>query len=209
MIDDEKRALRKIAMERREILARDAGPRHGDVLAKMFLDSVPLPEPASRPSGITVSGFWSMGAEINVIPLLSLLYERGYYCGLPVTVKRGLPLVFRHWAPGSVLVSGGFGTSVPPPEAPEVTPDVLIVPLLAFDAEGYRLGYGGGFYDRTLEKLRKSGARPLAVGVAFAAQHVARVPRDAYDQPVDWIVTEKSVQQFGVAAPAVRHAAEG
>ena len=105
MIDDEKRALRKVAMERREALARDAGPRHGDELAKIFLDSIPLPEPASRPAGVTVSGFWSMGAEINVIPLLSILYERGYYCGLPVTVKRGLPLVFRHWAPGSALVS--------------------------------------------------------------------------------------------------------
>lgn len=107
MIDDES-ALRKVAMEWREALARDAGPRHGDALAKI-LDSVPLPNPASRPAGVTVSGFWSMGAEINVIPLLSLLYERGYYCGLPVTVKRGLPLLFRHWAPGSTLVSGGFG----------------------------------------------------------------------------------------------------
>jgi len=77
MIDDEKRALRKVAMERREQLAAAAGPRHGDDLARQFLDSVPLPAPDSAPRGVTVSGFWSMGAEINVIPLLSLLYERG------------------------------------------------------------------------------------------------------------------------------------
>ena len=206
MIDDEKRALRKIAMERREILARDAGPRHGDVLAKMFLDSVPLPEPASRPSGITVSGFWSMGAEINVIPLLSLLYERGYYCGLPVTVKRGLPLVFRHWAPGSVLVSGGFGTSVPPPDAPEVTPDVLIVPLLAFDRQGYRLGYGGGFYDRTLAKLRAAGS-PLAVGMGLSGQEVPAVPREDFDQRLDWMVTER--EAFRIEDQPLRDAPSG
>ena len=155
------------------------------------------------------SVFTALGDEIDVKPLLAQLHAAGHPIGLPVVLGKGQPLVFRAWHPGLALVAGGFKTEVPPQSSPELVPQVLIVPLLAFDAEGYRLGYGGGFYDRTLEKLRKSGARPLAVGVAFAAQHVARVPRDAYDQPVDWIVTEKSVQQFGVAAPAVRHAAEG
>jgi 5-formyltetrahydrofolate cyclo-ligase len=89
-----------------------------------------------------------------------------------------------------------------------LVPEILIVPLLAFDSEGYRLGYGGGFYDRTLEKLRKGRTRPLAIGVAFSAQHVARVPRDHHDQPLDWIVTEKSAQAFAGAAPQSLKAAE-
>ena len=84
--------------------------------------------------------------------------------------------------------------------SPEIVPDVLIVPLLAFDSEGYRLGYGGGFYDRTLHKLRGNGTA-LAVGVGYAAQHVARVPRDEYDQPLDWIITEKGAHSYATQSP--------
>jgi 5-formyltetrahydrofolate cyclo-ligase len=125
-----------------------------------------------------------------------------------VVVGKGQPLIFRAWHPGLALVAGGFKTEVPPHSSPELAPEILIVPLLAFDSEGYRLGYGGGFYDRTLEKLRKTGRRPLAVGVAFSAQHVARVPRDHYDQPLDWIVTEKNAQAFAAQAPQSLKAAE-
>ena len=149
------------------------------------------------PAGAMVSGFWPMGEEIDVKPLLAQLHASGHAIGLPVVVKKGEPLIFRQWHPGMPLVSGGFGTEVPPPGAPEVEPRVLIVPLLAFDGEGYRLGYGGGFYDRTLDRLRTgSAADPLAVGVAFSAQHAARVPRDGFDQPLDWIVTEKAAHHF-------------
>ena len=194
--------LRREASARRKA-AHAAHPQAGLTLAQHFRTAINLP------AGVGVSGFWPMGDEIDVKPLLAQLHAAGHPIGLPVVLGKGQPLIFRAWHPGLALVAGGFKTEVPPPSSPELVPQALIVPLLAFDAEGYRLGYGGGFYDRTLEKLRKSGARPLAVGVAFAAQHVARVPRDAYDQPVDWIVTEKSVQQFRVAAPAALHAAEG
>jgi 5-formyltetrahydrofolate cyclo-ligase len=85
----------------------------------------------------------------------------------------------------------------PPPEAPEVVPSLLIVPLLAFDRAGYRLGYGGGFYDRTLQKLRGAGGDVLAVGVALSAQEVPAVPRDDTDQPLDWIVTEREAIAIG------------
>ncbi len=193
--------LRREASARRKA-AHAAHPQAGVALAQHFRTAIQVP------AGAAVSGFWPMGDEIDVKPLLSQLHAAGHPVGLPVVVGKGLPLVFRAWHPGLALVAGGFKTEVPPPSAPELVPQILIVPLLAFDSEGYRLGYGGGFYDRTLEKLRNSGARPLAVGVAFSAQHVARVPRDHYDQPLDWIVTEKSVQHFGIAAPA-RHAAEG
>ncbi len=194
--------LRREASARRKA-AHAAHPQAGLALAQHFRSAIHLP------AGAAISGFWPMGDEIDVKPLLAQLHAAGHPIGLPVVLGKGQPLVFRAWHPGLALVAGGFKTEVPPPSSPELVPQVLIVPLLAFDAEGYRLGYGGGFYDRTLEKLRGSGARPLAVGVAFSAQHVARVPRDAYDQPVDWIVTEKSVQHFGVAAPAARQTAEG
>ncbi len=182
--------LRREAGARRK-QAHAAHPQAGLALMQHFKQSVHVP------AGAAVSGFWPMGEEIDVRPLLAQLHASGHPIGLPVVVKKGQPLIFRRWHPGTTMVSGGFGTEVPPPSAPEVEPQVLIVPLLAFDAEGYRLGYGGGFYDRTLDKLRTgSAADPLAVGVAFSAQHVARVPRDDFDQPLDWIVTEKAAHHF-------------
>jgi 5-formyltetrahydrofolate cyclo-ligase len=182
--------LRREASVRRKH-AFAAHPQAGLALMQHVKNSIELR------AGAAVSGFWPMGDEIDVKPLLAQLHASGHSVGLPVVVKKGEPLIFRQWHPGLALASGGFGTEVPPPGAPEVEPQVLIVPLLAFDAEGYRLGYGGGFYDRTLDKLRTGGAAdPLAVGVAFSAQHVARVPRDDFDQPLDWIVTEKAAHHF-------------
>lgn len=145
--------------------------------------------------GRKASVFWSMGTEIDTKPLIWSLDAMGWRVLLPVVEKRGLPLRFRCWKPGEPLVSGGFGTSVPAPDAEEADPDVLFVPLLAFDRKGYRLGYGGGFYDRTLEKLRKSGS-PVTVGLAFSAQRVDTVPRGPHDQPLDWIVTEDGLEKF-------------
>ncbi len=193
--------LRREASARRK-QAHAAHPQAGSALLQHFKTAILVP------AGAAVSGFWPMGDEIDIVPLLSQLHASGHPVGLPVVVKKGEPLIFRAWHPGLALVDGGFRTEVPPQGSPELVPEILIVPLLAFDAEGYRLGYGGGFYDRTLEKLRKSDLRPLAVGVAFSAQHVARVPRDQYDQPLDWIVTEKSAQAFAGDAPQSRKAAE-
>ncbi|MCK6452254.1 MAG: 5-formyltetrahydrofolate cyclo-ligase [Alphaproteobacteria bacterium] len=178
--------MRAAQTERRARLARAAGPRAGEELRDGFLADVPLPPP-----GAVVSAFWPMGDEIDVRPLLERLDALGYRCSLPVTVGRGKPLVFRRWSPGLALVPGGFGTSVPPEDQPLATPDLLIVPLLAFDRQGYRLGYGGGFYDRTLEALRAAGRPHLAVGVGYAGQEVARVPHHEGDQRLDWVVTER------------------
>jgi len=188
-----KKSMRAEATTRRAALARVGAGTIGEALCARFLAAVPLPPP-----GAVVSAFWPMGDEIDMRPLLQRLHARGYRCGLPVTVKRGLPLLFRRWTPETVLVPGGFGTSVPPPEADAVTPVVLAVPLLAFDRAGFRLGYGGGFYDRTLESLRATGA-PLAVGVAYAGQEVPAVPRHDGDQRLDWIVTEREAFRVGAA----------
>lgn len=189
--------LRREAAVRRK-QAHAGHPQAGLALMQHFKGAIEVP------AGAVVSGFWPMGDEIDVKPLLAQLHTSGHPIALPVVVKKGLPLIFRRWHPGLALMSGGFGTEVPPPSAPEVEPEILIVPLLAFDADGYRLGYGGGFYDRTLDKLRHGAANdPLAVGVAFSAQHVARVPRDDYDQPLDWIVTERAAQHFATVPAEV------
>jgi 5-formyltetrahydrofolate cyclo-ligase len=111
---------------------------------------------------------------------------------LPVVTARGLPLGFRRWRPGDVLVSGAFGLLVPGPSAEPVMPQLVLVPLLAFDRQGGRLGYGAGFYDRTLAVLRAAGP-VIAIGVAYADQEVPAVPVEPHDQPLDWIATEREI----------------
>lgn len=141
------------------------------------------------PHAAPISAYWPMASELDVVPAMTALNEAGHGICLPVMLGPARPLVFRRWTPGLALQEAGFGTSEPPPEAEELVPEVLIVPLLAFDRAGYRLGYGGGFYDRTLAVLRAEH-RVLAIGAAFAAQEVAKVPREATDLALDWIVTE-------------------
>jgi 5-formyltetrahydrofolate cyclo-ligase len=141
--------------------------------------------------GAPVSGYWPQPGELDCRPLLLALHRAGHPVGLPVVARRGEPLAFRRWEPERPLVPGIYGIAVPPPEAAPLVPALVLAPLLAFDAAGYRLGYGGGFYDRTLEKLA-AGGNVLAVGVAYAAQEVPAVPRGAHDRRLDWIVTEKA-----------------
>ena len=136
-----------------------------------------------------VAAYWPMRSEIDPRAALVALHARGATLALPVVVARATPLGFRRWQPGAPLVPGGFGTQVPDVDDP-VDPAVLIVPLLAFDRVGRRLGYGGGFYDRTLAALRARG--PVrAVGFAYAAQEVPDVPHTIDDQRLDLIVTEQ------------------
>ncbi len=184
-VDETKAALRKEMYARRRAAFKE-NERAPQGLKLKFLEAVTPPDTAA------VSGFWPMGSEIDPRPILEVLQRRGHRVGLPVVTGPGTPLLFREWRPGDILQPGGFNTEVPRDDKPEVEPDILLVPLLAFDREGYRLGYGGGFYDRTLERLRETGAR-LAIGVAFAAQEVESVPRGDYDQPLDMILTEQEV----------------
>ena len=145
------------------------------------------------PAGACVSAYWPIGDEVDPRALMTSLYPRGHKIVLPVVVSAGQPLIFRVWAPGDSLEPAGFGTWVPSPDRPTVQPDVLFVPLLAFDAAGYRLGYGGGFYDRTLQKLRAQKT-VRAIGIAFAAQEIPWVPRDCHDQMLDAVLTEHDLQ---------------
>jgi len=183
--------FRRKAFARRQALARDEPPSAAGAKAATLL----LAGIAVAP-GSVVSAYWPMGDEIDPRPLMERLHEAGIAIGLPVVVAKGAPLLFRRWRPGTRLVPGGFKTEVPSPEEPELTPNLLVVPLLAFDRQGYRLGYGGGFYDRTLAKLRSAGGAVTAVGFAYAGQEVEAVPRAGYDQRLDWLATERSLQKI-------------
>ncbi len=140
-----------------------------------------------------VSAYAAIRTEVDPLPVMQRLHAAGAQICLPVVVGSGQPLIFRPWTPDVQMVEGAFGARIPA-EGPEVTPEVLITPLLAFDTRGYRLGYGGGFYDRTLARLRARGPA-VALGLAFEAQCVTRVPTDETDQPLDAVVTEVQIHR--------------
>ena len=145
--------------------------------------------------GRPLAGYWPMRTEIDPRPAMEAACAHGPVA-LPVVEGPGRPLAFRRWAPGDALTPAGFGTLVPA-SGEVVEPRALIVPLLAFTARGDRLGYGGGFYDRTLAALRARG-EAVAIGFAFAAQQVEALPLEPTDERLDLVVTEA-----GVVAPAV------
>ncbi|MFN3461836.1 MAG: 5-formyltetrahydrofolate cyclo-ligase [Oceanibaculum sp.] len=178
------KAVGRAAAKRRREAAHAAHPDAGARIAANLLSVVSLPD------GAIVSGYCAMGDEADPLPSLLALAAGGHDLCLPVTPKRGLPLSFRLWRPGDALEHGVWDIPVPPATARDVEPSVLLVPLLAFDRAGYRLGYGGGYYDRTLAMLKEKGP-VLAIGVAYADQEVESVPREATDQRLDWIVTEE------------------
>ena len=139
-------------------------------------------------AGMTVAGYWPLDGEIDIRPALLAVSARGNIVGLPLTPPIGQALSFRRWVPGSSLRPGRFGTSEP--TGPLIVPDLLLVPLLAFDRSGGRLGYGGGYYDRTLAALPDG---VLAVGCGYAAQEIDRVPMEPHDRRMYAIATEAAV----------------
>ncbi|WP_395667027.1 5-formyltetrahydrofolate cyclo-ligase [Methylocella sp.] len=139
-----------------------------------------------------VSAYFALPDEASTLPLMERLAAMGRATALPVTGKRGTPLVFRLWRPGDPLAPGRMGIFEPAPAAEPVDPDFLFVPLAAFDRSGNRLGYGAGFYDLTLARLRAK--RPtLAVGVAYASQEADRIPAEPHDEKLDLVLTEKEL----------------
>ena len=176
-LDDRKRLLRTVA--RLALAACD--PALGlDVAAQIARCGL-------IPSGASVAGFLPLGHEIDMAPLLRSLWEAGHVVALPRTPARGLPLSFHRWAPDDPLQREAFGTLTS--AGPEIDPDIILVPLLAFDRRCHRLGYGGGYYDRTL------AARPgiPTLGCAYAGQEVAEVPIGPMDRRLDMVVTEREV----------------
>jgi 5-formyltetrahydrofolate cyclo-ligase len=151
--------------------------------------------------GQTISLFRSMGEELDTQPLLDRLCQLGYRTCLPVMQGRGKPLIFRAWKPGDPLATAIWGIEEPTADCPEVEPDVLLLPLLAFDRAGWRLGYGGGFFDRTLRQLRTR--KPVrAIGLAFPSQEVDAVPHLDYDERIEAVLTPDGLIRCGVEQPA-------
>ena len=180
----------KAALRRRAAAGRDAahaalGTTAGDALIRHGLDALA----ALRPR--VVAGFRSIRSEIDVRPLmLALAAATGADLALPVVIARGQPLLFRRWRADRILAAGPFGTVHPAEGEPALVPDLVLVPLLAFDRRCHRLGYGAGFYDRTLAALRAAGLLN-AVGIAYGAQQVDAVPIGDHDERLDRILTER------------------
>lgn len=182
MSPESKETIRKSAIERRAALR----PRIAELSAaigKRFLESVPLPPDA------VISSYWAIGDEADPGRLEHDLRRRGHRIVMPRVAGRELPLDFHLWPDGAVLVPGKFGLSEPPSSWPKATPTILIVPLLAFDGQGFRVGYGAGYYDRTIRQLRATNTI-IAAGFAFAAQEFPAVPHFPHDERLDWVVTE-------------------
>jgi 5-formyltetrahydrofolate cyclo-ligase len=173
----------KQAMRQRMLTAREAW----DPAAAGLALTQHVLRAAKPPPGAVVSGFWPIGHEIDIRPLMLALHERGHPIVLPVTPKRGNPLSFQRWRPGDALQPERFGTFRPIGEP--AVPEFLLVPLLAFDRRGHRLGYGAGFYDRTLSGLPGH----YALGVAYATQEVPEVPAGPSDVALDAVATDSGV----------------
>jgi 5-formyltetrahydrofolate cyclo-ligase len=185
-----KKQARAAASAIRQTLHENSSDGAGEALAARGLPMT------LSPDRNFISAFHSFGTEISTFALFDKLVADGWSTALPIVVAKNMPLVFRQWKPGEPLMSGLWDIKIPPDTAPEVQPDVLLVPLLAFDRKGFRLGYGGGFYDRTLEKLRAS-KKVVAIGLAYAGQEVDSVLRDEHDQRLDWIMTEHETIKCG------------
>jgi 5-formyltetrahydrofolate cyclo-ligase len=180
-LTDAKAAARKVAFARRKAAFTAGQGQAAELLADVLAGF----------RGRALAGYMPMRTEIDPLPAMAA--HQGPV-GVPVILAAATPLRFREWSPGCALMEGDFGAQIPV-EGVWIDPEVVIVPLLAFDAAGYRLGYGGGFYDRTLEGLR-ARHHTIAIGFAFSAQEVSAVPIEATDQPLDLIVTETGVRHF-------------
>jgi len=178
----------KATMRRDALLRRDALPAAQRAAAAETIAARPFPVVIL--SGTIVSGFMPLKTEINPLPLMRRLADAGAQLALPVIDGRGKPLIMRAYAFGDALNAGQWGIREPKPEAPEVAPDILLVPLLAFDRRGNRIGYGAGYYDMTIGKFRAT-KRLVACGIAYAAQEIAEVPVSERDAPLDLVLTER------------------
>jgi 5-formyltetrahydrofolate cyclo-ligase len=184
-VEDLKATLRQEATALRDALPAEARKGAAETIAARKFSLAIAP-------GTIISGFMPLKSEINPLPLLQKLAEAGARLALPAIAGRGKPLIMRAWEFGALLDRGQWGIREPKPEAPEVEPDILLVPLLAFDRAGYRLGYGAGYYDMTIHRLR--ALKPvIAVGIAFAAQEVPKIPTTPRDERLDLVLTEREV----------------
>jgi 5-formyltetrahydrofolate cyclo-ligase len=176
----------RYAMELKRASAMSHNPEAPLKLRDNFLKAIEIPP------GAVIAGYCTKGSEIDPAPLIDSLRIRGHKIALPVVVNKGMPLKFQLHQSGDELVTNPMGISEPKATAPIMDPDIFLVPLLAFDQRGYRLGYGGGYYDRTLY-LFSQRKKILSIGLSFSCQEIAEVPIDHHDIKLDKIVTESCV----------------
>ncbi|MCG6207278.1 5-formyltetrahydrofolate cyclo-ligase [Rhodopseudomonas sp. HC1] len=183
-----KNDLRAAALARRRGLSEAARTAAAMAIAARGL-------PFELPPGAVVSGYAPIRGELDPLPLMQALAARGARLVLPAVVQQGRPLRFHAWQPGDALLRSPLGIDEPRPEAPELNPDILLIPLAAFDGLGHRIGYGAGYYDCTLEALG-AARRIITVGLAFAVQQIAAVPAAAHDVALDYVLTEHETLNF-------------
>ena len=189
-LKDDKADVRRAALAARDRLSTEARIEASLAIARIGALDIDLT------AGEIVSGFFPIRSEVDLRPLMAGLRNRGARLCLPVVVDRET-IVFRELLRGAELVETGFGTFGPGPEAAVLEPDLMLVPLAAFNRTGHRIGYGAGYYDRAIARLRAGGRSPRLVGVAFDAQRVDRLPSEAHDVPMPAILTESGLHRTG------------
>jgi 5-formyltetrahydrofolate cyclo-ligase len=189
-IEETKAALRRQAHATRAALSDEDRAEAANAVAEHFFEHV-----AYEPDQV-IAGYWRIRDELDCQPILIRLMDGGQRVVLPVVAGDEAPLELRVWEADAPLYEAGFGTLAPSDLAPRAVPDLVLMPLLGFDSAGTRLGYGGGYYDRTLAILPK---KPMLVGLAFAAQELDHIPRALHDVPLDAIITENGVRFFEAA----------
>lgn len=184
-----KAAMRSLAKARREQVLAQGRSILSRRIAAFGLDAL------RTPPGSVVSLFMGLADEIDTEPLARWLVAEGFRLAMPVMQGRSNPLQFRAWAPGDEMDEAKWGIREPKPDRPVLEPAVVITPLLAFDGEGWRLGYGGGYYDRTLRALRRGGSI-TAIGLGLDELEVDAVPHLDYDEPLDWVLTQSGPRRL-------------
>lgn len=186
-----KAALRLERLALRDSMTPEARSKAGLVMLGHAGDAIEF-DP-----GQVISGFWPIRSEVDIRPLMARLRERGARLCLPAIIDKQT-IVFRELVPGAAIIETGFGTTGPAENAPVLDPDILLVPLSAFDRTGHRIGYGAGYYDRAIERLRLKGRKPRLIGIAFDCQEVASVPAEPHDVALDALLTESGLRIFGL-----------
>ena len=183
-----KAELRAAALAARDALSGGQRAAAAQAIARRGL-------PVASAANSVIAGYSPIRSEIDPIPLMQRLGAQGAQLALPVVPARGQSLGFRVWSAGDRLMAGPLGILEPSPAAAEIVPDIVLVPLAAFDRAGHRIGYGAGHYDRTLAKLRAS-RKVIAVGLCFAVQEIAAVPASSHDAALDYVLTEANLFDF-------------
>lgn len=192
MTDSDAKAVLRLAMrDRRRALAVER--------PDAALHAAAIWREAGGPTPVTAGVYLPLGAELDALPLAAVLQAQGVRLALPVVADARSPLVFRRWSPGDAMTTDALGIAAPPVEAEVCTPDLVVAPLLAFDRQGRRLGQGGGYYDRTLEALRRGG-RVYALGLAYSEQEVDSLQEEAHDQRLDAVLSDRELIVCGEEA---------